>query len=67
MFQKSLGMAPHQYLTEVKLPRAQELLKEQSRSLIDIALSCGFSSHSYFTRIFRAQRSITPTEMRRAL
>ena len=67
MFQKSLGMAPHQYLTEVKLQRAQELLKEQSRSLIDIALSCGFSSHSHFTRIFRAQRGITPNEMRRAL
>ena len=45
MFRAATGYSPHNYLLNLKLERARELLKKPSMSLIDIALDCGFSSH----------------------
>ena len=67
MFRQSMGVTPHQYALEFKLQRAQAMMKETSRSLIDIALSCGFASHSHMSRVFRKQRGLSPSELRRAL
>src|SRR5262249_53121803 len=43
MFRTATGYSPHNYVLNLKLERARELLKNPSRSLIDIALDCGFS------------------------
>ena len=67
MFQQTLGMPPHRYIMEVKLQRAQELMRDKSRTLIDIALTCGFASHSHMSRAFRTVRGLSPSELRRAL
>ncbi len=67
MFQKSLGMTPHRYVTEIRLQRAQKLMRNKALSLLDIALRCGFASHSHMTRMFREQRGLTPSQFRRAL
>lgn len=65
MFQQSVGMPPHRYVMEVRLQRAQEMMRDTSRPLIDIALACGFASHSHMSRVFRAQRGVSPGAMRR--
>ena len=59
-FKKLTDMTPHQYLTQYRIDRAQDLLKNTDLKIGAIAQSCGFSSQSYFTRQFRLQLGVTP-------
>ena len=67
MFRAATGYSPHSYLLNLRLERARELLKNQSMSLIDIALDCGFSSHSHMSRLFHKSVGVTPSAYRRSL
>jgi AraC family transcriptional regulator len=67
MFKAATGYSPHNYLLNLKLERARELLKKPSMSLIDIALDCGFSSHSHMSRLFHKIVGVTPSDYRRSL
>ena len=67
MFKAATGYSPHNYLLNLKLERARELLKNPSMSLIDIALDSGFSSHSHMSRFFHKVVGVTPTAYRRSL
>jgi AraC-like DNA-binding protein len=64
-FRAVIGCSPHQYLTRLRVEQAQTLLREDSISLIDIALDCGFSSHAHFSNTFRQIVGVTPSEYRR--
>jgi AraC family transcriptional regulator len=67
MFRAATGYSPHNYLLNLKLERARELLQNPSMSLIDIAFDCGFSSHSHMSRIFHKAIGVTPSAYRRSL
>jgi len=67
MFKAATGSSPHNYLLNLKLERVRELLKNPSMSLIDIALDCGFSSHSHMSRLFHKFVGVTPSAYRRRL
>lgn len=65
MFRATTGLTPHQYVLDLRLRRAQEILKCKDSKIIDIALSCGFSSQSHMTTAFRQHLGMTPGEYRR--
>jgi AraC family transcriptional regulator len=65
MFRAATGRTPHAHLIQLRVERAQELLMKQRGLLIDVALDCGFSSHSHMTRVFRKILGVTPTEYKR--
>ena len=67
MFRAATGYSPHSYLLNLRLERARELMKNPSTSLIDIALDCGFSSHSHMSRLFHKSVGVTPSAYRRSL
>jgi len=67
MFKAATGSSPHNYSLNLKLERVRELLKDRSMSLIDIALDCGFSSHSHMSRLFHKFVAVTPSAYRRSL
>jgi AraC family transcriptional regulator len=68
MFRASTGQTPHRYLLQLRLMRAKDLLQQRRRtSLIDIAATCGFSSQSHMSRVFRQLLGITPSEYRNNL
>ncbi len=67
MFHAAVGCTPHRYRLQLRLNRAQELMKERRQSLIDIAAMCGFSSHAHLSRTFRQLLGTTPSEYRRSL
>ena len=67
MFRAATGYSPHNYLLNLRLERARELLKNPSLSLIDVALDCGFSSHSHMSRLFHKSVGVTPSTYRRNL
>jgi AraC family transcriptional regulator len=64
-FRAAMGCSPHQCLTRLRVERAKTFLREDSISLIDIALDCGFSSHAHFSNTFRQIVGATPSEYRR--
>ena len=53
------------YIRQRKLARAKYLLKNSSMSMGEIQVVCGFETPSYFSRTFRAEYGITPTECRK--
>lgn len=67
MFRAATGYSPHNYLLNLRLERARELLRNPSLSLIDIAFECGFSSHSHMSRLFHKSVGVTPSAYRRSL
>jgi transcriptional regulator GlxA family with amidase domain len=64
-FRAAMGSSPHQWLTRLRVERAKTILRENSISLIDIALDCGFSSHAHFSNRFRQIVGVTPSDYRR--
>lgn len=64
LFKQSIGMTPHQYLSQQRVERAKQLLKKTDRLIIDIALECGFSSHSHLSKQFRQITGMTPKAYR---
>jgi AraC family transcriptional regulator len=60
LFKQSIGTPPYQYLLQQRIERAKQLLKQTDRSIIDIALECGFNSHSHLSKQFRQLAGMTP-------
>lgn len=58
------GITPMQLITKTRITAGCRLLGETDASIADIALDCGFSDHSAFTRAFRAVIGLTPTRFR---
>lgn len=59
------GISPMQLITKTRISAGARLLLETDAAIAEIALDCGFSDHSAFTRAFRAITGLTPSEYRR--
>ncbi|MBE6705113.1 MAG: helix-turn-helix domain-containing protein [Ruminococcaceae bacterium] len=66
-FRKSEGCSLHEYISKQRLRRATELITTTHKSLYEIALLCGFSSHSHMTTAFKKEYSITPVSLRKQI
>lgn len=54
MFRQSMGLAPHQYVMQRRMARAEQLVRHSAQSLTGIALACGFNSASHFSNRFKS-------------
>lgn len=63
-FKQATGISPHQYLLQQRIERAKQLLKQSNHSIADIALTCGFNSHSHLSKQFRQLTGTTPKAYR---
>lgn len=66
-FKETLGRAPHQYLLQLRLERARQLIGTSGLSLSDIAQRAGFADQAHFTRAFKRAFGTTPGALVRAL
>jgi AraC family transcriptional regulator len=64
-FTVSLGKPPHRWLMDQRINRGKELLLNSALSVTEIALLCGFSDQSHFTRVFSAKVGASPGYWRR--
>ncbi|NEQ50903.1 MAG: helix-turn-helix transcriptional regulator [Leptolyngbya sp. SIO3F4] len=64
LFKQSIGISPHQYLVQQRVERAKKLLKQTDRLIVDIALECGFNSHSHLSKQFRQVTGMSPKAFR---
>lgn len=60
-FRALLRVSPRQYQQRVRMERARKLLAE-GRAVAEVALSCGFSEHSAFSRRFKEVAGMTPIQ-----
>jgi len=64
MFKKETGDTINNYLTEYRLSKAKQYLKETLFSVAEISAKVGYKDNSYFGRIFRKRFGMTPNEYR---
>lgn len=64
MFRRATGSTLHQYRQKLRVRWSLEGVMESGRSLVDIALDAGFSSHSHYTSSFRQEFDQTPSSVR---
>lgn len=65
-FKRLVQVTPHQYLIQVRVNKAKYLLRRE-QTLSCIALKCGFSDQSHFTRCFKQFTSVTPYMYRKSM
>ena len=63
-FRRTTGMSPHGYLLRRRVERAQELMRDPSQPLVQIALSVGFGTQPHFTTVFKRLVGQTPYRWR---
>ncbi|MBQ9774016.1 MAG: helix-turn-helix transcriptional regulator [Clostridia bacterium] len=64
-FRRETGTTPLQYLIELRMRRAKELLLTGSLSISEIAERCGYPNAYYFTNAFRKHAGKSPGAFRR--
>lgn len=66
VFKQKYGMPIKEYLTNYRIKKASEMLKNNKEfSIGSIAESCGFNDPLYFSRVFSSQMGMSPSAYRK--
>lgn len=57
-----MGITPNEYLQNIRLKKAAELLLDDRLTIAEVAYKTGFEDPSYFSRVFKSHYGITPTQ-----
>lgn len=63
-FKKLTGMTLVSFINNLRCEKARSLLSSGEMSVSEVCTSCGFDNASYFTRVFRENAGMTPSEYR---
>ena len=66
-FKENMGRTPFSYLMEYRISQGKNKLIYSDDTVVEIALSCGFESASYFNRVFRRYVQMSPLQFRRQM
>ena len=58
-------MSPMSYLNNFRIQKAAEMLQQTEHSILFISTTCGFSTSSYFCKVFSAAMHCSPSEYRK--
>lgn len=64
LFKTAFGCIPTEYIANLRMQKARELLRGKTMPITDIALNCGYGDSNYFSRMFRKYNGLTPSEYR---
>ena len=62
-----LGTTPASLLRQMRLTRAQELIREGGRTMTEVSYAVGFNDPHYFSKIFKKEFGMKPTDYRRTV
>ena len=66
IFKDHMLMSPQEYLLQVRMDRAKELLRQSSIAINLVAREVGYEDQLSFSKIFKKRFGISPTEFRRS-
>lgn len=66
LFVKKYGMPPLKYVTNLKIQKAKGLIISDFLSFGEIAQNCGFTSIYHFSKVFKNETGLTPTEYKKS-
>jgi AraC-like DNA-binding protein len=64
LFKETFGKSPIEVLTEIRMDRAKDLLKNTDLSMKEVAFASGYSDPLYFSRLFRRRTGMPPSKFR---
>ena len=64
LFKQAYGISPHQYIQELRMEKAKQLLKHSSVAIQDLSDLLGFENSQSFSRLFRQRTGVYPTQFR---
>ena len=67
VFKNAMKVTLIEYLTQVKIKNARQLLEFTDREVGDISEECGFNSVAYFSNVFKKVTGMAPSEYRKSL
>lgn len=62
LFKENLDQTPKKYISDLKLEKSCQLIREQKYSISEISLLLGFNSIHYFSRAFANKYNMAPSE-----
>lgn len=63
LFSQHLNLSPLDYLNQIRINKAVELLRNTEMSIKEVCFQCGFRSPQYFSRIFKQQMGVSPRQI----
>lgn len=66
-FRNVTGFSVVEYMTYIRIQKAQQLLRESDRSITEIADLCGFGNITYFEKVFKTTTGHTPVQYRKTV
>lgn len=67
LFLRYVGSSPKAYITTLRLERARKMLQQTHMRVIDVAIACGFTSASHFSKLYRKHFGTSPHVERGAI
>lgn len=65
LFSRNLGISLVAYLNTIKIREACHMLITSNANMTEVSMECGFNSPSYFCKVFKAEKGMSPTEYRK--
>ncbi len=65
IFKSETGMRLSEYITNVKMQEAARQIRETNRNIAEISANLGYESANYFSKLFKKQYGVNPSEYRR--
>lgn len=66
VFKQQKGISIHEYITQVRMDLAKEMLVNTNLRIYEISTACGYDNTAYFIKVFKSQIGQTPQEYRQS-
>jgi len=64
IFKQNVGCTIMEYLAQIRVDQAKEMLKDPRNNVMQVAEKSGFEDAGYFTRVFKKIEGVTPSHYR---
>jgi AraC-like DNA-binding protein/ligand-binding sensor protein len=64
LFKKQTGMNFTDYFNKIRIEKASEMIKNSEKRIIDISMEVGFNNVTYFNRLFKQYKGLSPNKYR---
>lgn len=62
LFKSIFASTPNIYIINLRMKKAQQLLRSSDMTIGEIAWNCGYDDHNYFSRVFKKHAGMSPSE-----